>query len=145
MKKMGYFLMLGETVNYQKVNLSTRPTVLFYVLVDFLMTSCTSWLFGKLTFPPLSKFLMINNLLMIESFFSKSACIYPASQRRRNKFYIKPWHLLESADCLELLLSRILFQVVQDSKHVGKPQGFDLQNSSTVRLNRSVGGSTYPG
>ena len=35
--------------------------------------------------------------------------------------------LLEGAHRLELLLSGVLLQVVKDSKHVGKPQGFDLQ------------------
>jgi len=35
--------------------------------------------------------------------------------------------LLERAHRLELLLAGVLLQVVKDSKHVGKPQGFDLE------------------
>ena len=35
--------------------------------------------------------------------------------------------LLEGANRLELLLPGVLLQVVKDSKHVGKPQGFDLE------------------
>ena len=35
--------------------------------------------------------------------------------------------LLEGANRLELLLPGVLLQVVKDSKHVGKPQGFDLK------------------